>query len=195
MKFSHAILSIISFIIFNIFLADCNADMYKWKDAEGVLHFSDVQPGQNKSFEKVEGSDDSIPKQPHQNNQTYDTELPSLENFSIKNARAVCNYHDKNSKECSSIEFFSLITNNSDIDRTIYISFHIRNDDGIVLEKDNGFKDIEAKTGDMEPRVLVAFNEWDNYSCKDVASIDFYYYEKDAERNKITLPIVDANHR
>lgn len=53
MKFSHAILSIISFIIFNIFPAVCNADIYKWKDADGVLHFSDVQPSQEKSFEEI----------------------------------------------------------------------------------------------------------------------------------------------
>jgi len=59
MKFSHAILSIISFVILNIFHTPCNADMYKWRDAEGVLHFSDVQPNQNEHFERI-----SAPKSP-----------------------------------------------------------------------------------------------------------------------------------
>lgn len=58
MKFSHTILNIFLFISINTFPVICNAEIYQWKDANGVLNFSDVQPDQNIKFKGI-GTDKS----------------------------------------------------------------------------------------------------------------------------------------
>ena len=78
MKSSLSITGLVLFIIVNTFPAVCKADMYKWRDADGVLHFSDVQPNQEKPFEKL-----ATPKSP-----TSDIEIPQ-EGLIIKDIKMV----------------------------------------------------------------------------------------------------------
>ncbi|MBU8910688.1 MAG: DUF4124 domain-containing protein [Desulfobacterales bacterium] len=40
-------------VFIHLFAPVGDAEMYKWRDESGVLHFSDIQPNQNDSFETV----------------------------------------------------------------------------------------------------------------------------------------------
>ena len=117
--------------------------------------------------------------------------------FKINDPRIVRNYHaNDNPSRCTSLEFKATIVNLTGQKKTIHTEFFLKDAQGFVLLTDRGFYEIDANSGTKEPRVIVTFSSGnlEDFSCKDVVSVELRYSSSDDEfRNvSIDLPLIDG---